>query len=236
VGAHFCAEALFIAGCGGTAIHDTSSGPDDTSSVDTGRSVESVGTITGDCDVIGGALGDDTPSLFRNVLDFGKSFDESLLGEGAQEVLADGNLGGSSLYSEAIAFEVLEVCEHAELLKTEAEIDYADSGGKKTDLLVAIEGAQIGVSVTRAYHYPPEEGMSEEDASSLLEGKLSDILLSAENATGDDVWTRSILQVIAWDAGHADAVTSAYEALDTQTLDQTLVFVTVTNGDDDALY
>ncbi len=59
-------------------------------------------------------------------------------------------------------------CELAVLLKTEAEIVYRDDGGKKTDLLVEMDAAKIGVSVTRAYGWPPEDPYTVEDATALL--------------------------------------------------------------------
>ena len=214
-------------------------GQEDTGQEDTGQ--EDTGTlevdiISGDCGAVAPKLVKSDSILFSNSIDFGKAFDESLLGDGAQEVLADGNLGGSSLYSEAVSFEVLDLCEGATLLKTESEIDYQDSGGKKTDLLISIEDIAVGVSVTRAYHYPPEEGMEIGDAYTLLEDKLDDVLLSAANVAATDAWARSMLHVIAWDDVHAEAVTAAYEMLPPETTDETVVFVTVTHGDDEALY
>jgi hypothetical protein len=231
-----CLVFVSASACGTGTAPDTGSGGD-TGIIDTAPPTPTIGEITGDCGVLDAdTFQDPSPQFFRNAIDFGEAFDESLLGEGAAEVLADGNLGGSSLYSEAIAFEVLDLCESAELLKTEAEISYQDSGGKKTDLLVSIGKDPIGVSVTRAYHYPPEDGMTVQDATELLEGKLDDILLSADNAAKTDAWTRSVLHIIAWDSGHADAVESAYAALDSATQDATLVVMTVTDGDDDLLY
>ena len=227
----------FTVACGdGSSAETGDTSVSDTATGDTGTR-PTIGTISGDCGVLdAGVLADAQPGLFRNAIDFGAAFEESLLGEGAAEVLADGNLGGSSLYSEALAFEMLELCESAELLKTEAEIVYQDEGDKKTDLLVSLGQTLVGVSVTRAYHYPPEDGLSVEDATELLDGKLDDILVSAENATEKDAWARSLLHVIAWDSGHADAVESAYSELDSETQDVTLVIVTVTDGDDDLLY
>ncbi len=241
-----CGASLF-AGCTSNTPppkdsgHDTGEPSLDTGQEDTGQAkgdtgTLEAGTISGDCGVVAPGLATSESILFSNSIDFGKAFDESLLGDGAQEVLADGNLGGSSLYSEAVAFEVLDRCEGATLLKTEAEIDYQDSGGKKTDLLITIEDVAVGVSVTRAYHYPPEDGMEVEDAYTLLEDKLDDVLLSAANVASTDAWARSMLHVIAWDDAHAAAVTAAYDMLSTETADETVVFVTVTHGDDEALY
>ena len=113
------------------------------------------------------------PWLIANRLDFGLNpyDDEDLefLTDGGQEVVSDGNAGGSSLLSEVFAFEVLSRCEDAILLKTETEIVYNDVSGKKTDLVVTIGGIKWGVSVTRAVGYPRDAPYTVERAADLLE-------------------------------------------------------------------
>ena len=198
-----------------------------------------LGEITGDC---GGLMLDTTatagPALYRSALDFGDAlWDAAALSTGGQQILEDGGLGGSSLESEAIAFDLLYRCELASLLKTEAEITYDDPDGKKTDLIVEVDAVRVGVSVTRAYSYPPEEGMSPEAAQSLLDDKLADILVSAENASYEDAWEVSFLSVIAWDDAHADAIVAAWERVDPAVKGDTRVLLTATHGDaDDILY
>lgn len=214
---------------------DDSSGADDNSDFDPPAGF---GHLSGDCGVLDvSELAAGKAALFENLIDFGlKVFDESLLGEGGQEVVSDGNLGGSSIYSEAISFEVLDRCESALLLKTEGEIEYQDPGGKKTDLLVEIAGRAVGVSVTRAFHFPPDAPYTEAEAADLLEGKLGDILLSFANASPVDAWERSVLHVIAYDGAYADAIQGAYLALDASIVADTLVVVTVTDGEDAFIY
>ena len=131
---------------------------------------------------------------------------------------------------------MLHACEGAALLKTEGEIVYDDDGGKKTDLLVELFGQPVGVSVTRAYHYPPDEDYTVDEATTLLEDKLSDVLLSADNAADADEWVRSALHIIAYNDQYAASVVTAWEALDAEVRDETIVLLTVSDGDDDFLY
>ncbi len=194
------------------------------------------GDISGDCLVLDDEWKSDSPFLFDNAIDLAGQPTKAELSEGGLKVYTDGNLGGSSIWSEVFAYELLYRCEGADLLKTEGEIDYTDAGGKKTDLLVEVDGRKVGVSVTRAYHYPPEDGYSLAEATDLLDGKLGDILLSAANAAPDDAWERSILHVIAYDADYAAFIDEAWAALDPSVRDETIVVVTVSDGDDDFLY
>ncbi|MDP6932818.1 MAG: hypothetical protein QGG40_07865 [Myxococcota bacterium] len=222
---------------GDTGPLDTSE-PAETGSVDTGDTVDStggLGSIEGDCGVLNAErLTDESTELWQNVLDLDDGFDAEQASAGGVEIWEAGNLGGSSLESEVVAFEVLHHCEGAELLQTESEIPYVDDGGKKTDMLVTVDDVSVGVSVTRAYHYPPEEGYTEEEASDLLEGKLGDILQSAANA--QDPWARSLLHVIAYDEDHAQSVQLAYQELDGSLTQSTLVFLTITDGQDSEVY
>jgi len=224
---------------------DDDTGDDDTGDDDSGDDdddtevpLDGFGEISGDC----GELDDDEwlvddPFLFRNAIDFGsEELDETLLTAGAQEIIDEGNLGGSSIYSEAIAFEVLDRCELAALVATETEIVYLDDGGKKTDILVDIDGRSIGVSVTRAYHWPPSDPYTVEEAEELLDDKLSDVILSEANADPSNAWERSVLHVVAYDHQYADSVETAFTQLDPAVQDRTIIVLTVSDGEDEFLY
>ena len=196
-----------------------------------------LGDISGDCGVLDDQLLSGAPYLFANVLDMGAlEFDYDLLTEGGQEVWDDDNLGGSSLESEVMAFEVLARCELAELIKTEGEIDYVDAGGKKTDILVGIDGLVIGVSVTRAYAWPEDAPYTVEQATGLLNDKLADVLLSTANVDPADAWTRQILHVMAFSADHGASIEAAWLDIDPSVQADTLLMVTVTDGNDDFIY
>lgn len=199
--------------------------------------LDGLGTLSGDCDVLDTELSDGAPSIFVNTLDFGtEAFDYAALSEGGQTVHDDGNLGGSSLYSEIFAYEVLYRCEEAALLQTEGGIVYTDPSGKKTDLLVDLDGQTIGVSVTRAFAWPPEDPYTVAQATELLDDKLADVLLSSANVGAEHAWEKQILSVIAYTPDHAASIVTAWEALDADTKADTIVLVTATEGDDAFLY
>lgn len=241
-----------LVGCTGQPSTDaTDSSETGDSDVDSGDSADSgetgdtgpfvpldgFGAINGSCGDLDDALIDAGPTLLRGSIDFGALvYTPNLLTVDGQEVIADGNLGGSSLESEAIAMEVLVRCELADLLATEGEIVYIDEGGKKTDLLVDAYDTGVGVSVTRAYHFPPEDPYTQAEAAVLLEGKLGDVLLSSANAAPKNAWSRSVLSILAYDTQYADQVVLAYEALDASVRDATIVILTETHGEDAFIY
>jgi hypothetical protein len=199
------------------------------------------GELSGDCRVLDSELSDAAPHFFEGAIDFGTDpFDDPadvpLLTAGGQEILSDGNAGGSSLESEIFAFEVLARCEGAALLKTETEIDYTDDMGKITDLLIDIDGAKIGVSVTRALAFPFDDPYTVMQATDLLTDKLQGVLDSTANVAAADAWDKQILSVIAYTPAHVVSLRSAWDALDASLKADTIVYVTASNGDDAFLY
>ncbi len=194
-----------------------------------------LGELSGDCGVLDDEWTSSEPFTLRNAVELA-GWDEALLSDQGTVVWEAGNLGGSSLESEVLAFEVLHACEGAALLKTEADISYDDSGGKKTDLLVEIDGHTVGVSVTRAFHYPPDEPYTLAEAEDLLLDKLADVALSADNASDADAWSRSVLHVVAYDGQYGDQITAAWAGLDSGVKGDHGVVLTVTDGDDEAIY
>jgi len=196
------------------------------------------GMISGACGVID-AMQIDSPDpiVYRDTIDFGLDvYDRSKLSPGGQYMFDQGNLGGSSLESEIMSYEVLYRCELAKLLKTEGEIIYTDPMGKKTDILVDIDMFQIGVSVTRAYVYPPGTPYTQQIAYDLLNKKLGDILLSSANVSPGDAWPKQILHVLAYTAEYADTMEAAYATLDPAVRADTILWLTVTEGSDEFIY
>jgi len=193
------------------------------------------GAISGDCDQLDTELTEAAPSFFVNHIDFGAdpydAADLELLTEGGQIVMTTPNAGGSSVPSEAFAFELLARCEGATLLKTETEVSY-DVEGKITDLLVQIDGLKVGVSVTRAVGYPKDAPYTEAQADAILDKKLGDILVSSANVSDEDRWVKQILHVIAYDSPHVASLQAAWQALPEATRADTIVIVTVSDGDD----
>ena len=234
-------------GAGSEAAGDTSEDPGE--SGDEAESapepdpvpLEGFGVITGACGMIDAMVrAQAEPLMIQNDIDFADDpYDESdfdLLSEGGREIIADGNAGGSSLYSEVFAFEVLTRCEGAELMKTETEILYDDPQGKKTDLLVTLDGEQLGVSVTRAVGFPREDPYTVERAQALLEQKLEGIVASTLNVNEGDSWNKQILHVLAYEPAHADSLAEAFTMVDPALTTNTIVVVTVSSGDDAFLY
>lgn len=198
------------------------------------------GTISGPCDLVASELDKPTPSLFGNRLDFQDDpFDDgdaALLTPGGQAIYSSPSAGGSTRLSELFAFEVLARCEGASLLKLETEIVYSQVGSKKTDLLVAIDGSKVGVSVTRAMSVPLEVPYPSETASELLASKLADIQESSQNVAPEDAWVKQILVVVAYSDMHANAIEDAWHGLDGATKADTVVYVVTTDGSDGPLY
>jgi hypothetical protein len=197
------------------------------------------GVISGDCGFVAAALDDAAPSLWRNRIDFGDDpyddEDSVFLSDGGREILADGNAGGSSLLSEVFAFEMLARCEGAELLKTENEIVYAVAA-KITDMIVAIDDRKVGANPTRAVGFPFDAPYSVEQARTVLEKKLGDINSSSAAVADEDRWVKQILTVFAYGEEHAARVEEAWHALEATLRADTIVVVTITDGDDRFIY
>ena len=196
------------------------------------------GALGGDCDVLDDELEDPAPSLFESAIAFDRLYEDADLDSltaGGQEIIRDGNAGGSSLLSEVFAFELLARCERAPLLKTETEIVY-DTAGTITDLLVSIDRQKIGVSVTRAVGFPFDDPYTVDQARDLLERKLADILESSANVSAEDRWEKQILAVLAFAPEHAASIEAALDAIDPAVKADTIVWVLVTDGADDFIY
>ena len=217
-----------------TSTIPVDTGIDDTSDVQ-GPS-EGFGEIEGDCGLLLEGPINSTAFAVQNSIDFGTlTLNDEDLSAGSQEILSDGNLNNGSLYSEIFAFEMLYRCETATVLQTETEVEYTDPNGKKTDLIIAIDQQHFGVSVTRAFNYPPEDPYTQEAAVTLLEDKLSDIELSSANVS-NPTWERQILSIIAYSPEHVSQIISAWENLGENIKGDTIIYVTATNGDDQFLY
>ncbi|HEU5060676.1 MAG TPA: hypothetical protein VFU21_29295 [Kofleriaceae bacterium] len=235
---------ILVTACGGgegarpDAAAAADAGSRDAANDAGGLPLDGFGAITGDCDVLDDELTAAGPSWFESSIEFAAPFTGEEAGQltaGGQEMLADGNAGGSSLYSEVFSFELLARCELAPLVKTETEIDY-DQEGAITDLLVAVDGEKIGVSVTRAVGYPFDDPYTVEQAREILERKLAGILESTAHVSEADRWRKQILAVVAYAPGHVDALSAAWGAIPAETRADTIVWVLVTEGADDFIY
>ncbi|WAS95994.1 hypothetical protein [Nannocystis punicea] len=229
-----------------TSTGDTSSGSttDDTSTTTTSTGdtttgdADGLGVLSGDCGLIDlMELESPDPFVFTGAIDFGVlGYDYDLLTPGGQQLYDEGNLNPGSLYSEIVAYEVLARCEAAALLKTEGTIVYTNPMGKKTDFLAEIDGLKIGVSVVRAVGFPKDAPWTVAQAETILEGKLSDILVSSANVAPEDKWVKQILSVVAYGPMHKESLLTAYAGLDPAVKADTLLVITVTDGDDAFIY
>lgn len=233
---------LLLTACGGGAgsgAADAAASPDGPAGdAAAALPLPGFGALSGDCDLLDDELVSSEPYALRSAIEFERLFsdaDAALLTEGGQEMLAEDNAGGSSLYSEVFAFEVLHRCELAGLTKTETEVDY-DREGPLTDVLVTIDGTAIGVSVTRAMSYPFDDPYPVEQARDLLDRKLADILESSANVSEADRWHKQILAVVAYGPDHADAIETALADVDPEIVADTIVWVIVTGGADAFIY
>lgn len=204
-------------------------------------SEDGVGVISGGTNRLGAELTDNQPHLFENSIDFGNDpYDEATdfdrLTPGAQKIITDGNDGGTSLLSEAFSFDILARTEAAILLKTRDEIVYINEDGKKADFLVEIDGVKIGVQVTRAVTFPITDPLSVGQAEAILTGELNDITASSQNVAEEDRWAKQVLHVFVPSVANADAIKAAYATLDSLLKGDTIVMVTLTEGDDSFLY
>ena len=236
----------------GSEVEVETSGEDDLAPSETAAEVEAgsetgpgplplpgFGVITGDCGFVAGELGVPGPSLFVNHYDFGSdpydAGDLAKLTDGGRKILDDGNAGGSSILSEVFAFEMLARCDGAVLLKTENEIVY-DVAAKITDMVVEIDGKKVGANPTRAVGFPFEAPYTVEQAKTILEKKLGDIKSSSETVSAGDRWVKQILTVFAYSDDHIEPVETAWNAIDPALRGDTIVIVTVTDGDDRFIY
>ncbi|MDF1561592.1 MAG: hypothetical protein P1V51_01040 [Deltaproteobacteria bacterium] len=198
------------------------------------------GGLSGDCWVLDTELTDPTPSIHVNHLDFALDpydhpADYDQLTPGGQVIIDTQNAGGSSEYSELFSYEVLARCEGAALLKTETEIVY-DTAGAITDILVNIDGQKIGVSVTRAMIWPLDDPFPVSVAQARLEDKLAGVIASSANVSAGDAWVKQILHFIAYGQEHADSLVTAFDLVDPALKADTIVYVTVSDGDDLFIY
>ncbi len=216
----------------------------ESSTGDTGESTgttgdpDGLGMISGECGLIDAMeLESPAPFVFTSAIDFGViGYDYDLLTPGGQTIADEGGLNDGSLKSEIVAYEVLARCDMAVLLKTEGEIVYQNPMGKKTDLLVEFDGLKIGVSVVRAVGFPKDDPYTVAQAETILKKKLSDIQVSSVNVAAEDAWAKQILSVVAYAPMHVDSILTAYEGLDPMLKADTILVVSVSDGDDAFIY
>ena len=216
---------------------DTSTPQGDATEPDTTTTASETATAWG---VISGACGETAAALQSSGPDFLSStytfedvarFEPGSLGAKPLTRYEDENAGGSSRCTEVMSMQFLIDCEGAEVLKTETEMVY-DLEGKLADYLVDLGGVRVGVSVTRAYKGPVVDVYTLDDATELLEKKLSGIVEAQENVSEADSWERSMVHVWTLHPEWALIVEETWEALDSALKADHVVLVTVEQGSD----
>lgn len=218
---------------------DAGGTPDAAIEIDAPPTASGFGELSGMCGVLDTEITETSPSLIRARFTFARGYDDtmdrSLLTPGGQTLAATPNAGGSSALSEIFAYEQIARCEQATLLKTETQIVY-DIMGKITDMLVKIDGENIGVSVTRVQTYPLGTPYELSAATTLITKKLNDIKASSMNVAETDRWRKQILAMLAWDDAAADVMEQAWVGLDPSVKADTIVVMTTTDGEDTFIY
>ena len=104
------------------------------------------------------------------------------------------------------------------------------------DLLVAIDGSKVGVSVIRAVKFPFTDPYTTADATTILDRKLDDLVESSQKVSDEDAWVKGALVVLAYAQQHADAIEAAWLDLDEATKANSVVYVIRTDGNDQNVY
>ncbi|MGB5437086.1 MAG: hypothetical protein WBM98_14420, partial [Maribacter sp.] len=90
--------------------------------------------------------------------------------------------------------------------------------------------------VSRAYQYPPGTPYTNNQATTLLENKLSEIILAEENVSILEEVESSFLVIFAYDSQHSDVLTTVWNGLSPEIkTDITLVLIS-TEGLDEFIY
>ena len=235
---------LMVCACGPSTSAPNDASTDDgrtkdVSSTDANVIRNGFGVLSGDCGTLEVALDSSQASVLQAQLDLANDGyddgDKSKLSLDAQNVIDSGTAGGSSSLSEALAMDFLVRCDRATLIKTETEIDYMSSNSKMADLLVFVNGENVGVSVTRAVGFPKDEPYLPADAEFLAD-KIADINNAESNASESNSWERSIVVVLAYSQMHAESMRTAWSGFTDSEKGDTIIIIVTTNGDDGAIY
>lgn len=146
------------------------------------------------------------------------------------------NAGGSSVNSEAISMEMLEVSFGARLELTEMQVRYK-TRCSIADYVASLElnrasgtreRTRLGVSVTRAMKYRPgPEAFTVEDAERLLRKKLSGMLDAAKHVDPLHKWDRALLHAWCQSEHVATVVKKTLHSLPAELWSDCLVLCTV---------
>lgn len=198
------------------------------------------GILSGQCGEIDAVEVDSNEAFFfENHMDFPVRLMANAIGifeAGTQALIENPNAGGSSVLSEAMAFEMLARCDGASLRATENEVTYQPPDSEKTDFVITLDGETVGVSVTRAFVFNPSQEYTASEAQRVIGHKLAGIIESTQTVQPPYQWRKQILVVLTPSEMNAAIVRTVWEGLDTAMRADTIVVVTVTSGEDDFVY
>lgn len=142
------------------------------------------------------------------------------------------NAGGNSEISEAFSIDYFCRFLQAKEIVFENEVEYAFTG-KMVDFVCRIKNTRYGVSVTRAMGYPHPHCFVPEEASRLLNKKLTGLILSARNVSSKHSFSKSFLHVFCQNELIAKYVITACSLLlaDSE-LNTLMVIATVTDSEE----
>eukprot|EP01064_Diplonema_japonicum_P035899 TRINITY_DN78_c2_g6_i1.p1 TRINITY_DN78_c2_g6~~TRINITY_DN78_c2_g6_i1.p1 ORF type:complete len:366 (+),score=32.83 TRINITY_DN78_c2_g6_i1:279-1376(+) len=163
------------------------------------------------------------PSLMKPV---SKKFEEITLSRAGVKLRDTPNAGGASVRSEVMSIEVLQRAFSASLKASEMEVNYYPPNGPITDFVCEINGENLGVSVTRAFHFRGQEHFCPEDARRLLRKKLEGVVKSTKTVLFPE-FRRQILHVWCKSKRIAELLEKEYYRLRSAVRSNTVLFVTV---------
>lgn len=196
---------------------------------------EDILIVTGDISSVINELPNSNSSLFLNGVDFNSGF---VVPDDIEELSGDAQAIYTETFSlsETFSMQILLQELNASLLKTESEILYTDPNGVKTDFLVNIVDFKVGVTVSRAFMFPFDDPFSFDTAVTLLSDQLENIIESSENVLPEDAWQKQILYIFTSTSDNANTLQAAYESISGLLTTDTILIITVTDGDDEFLY
>lgn len=176
------------------------------------------------------------PNFYKGTFNIITDFDcNSSLTTDGQTVFISDNSGGSSLISNSLAMNILNLLGYNLYLTSDAII-YDNPSGKMLDMLVSSENFNFGVDISRAVSYPLGSFYSSTQATSLLESKLLDIEQAKVNISSLNPIDSSLLFIFAYNSQHSDAVSSAWNSLDPAIKSNVSLILMVTEGLDEFIY
>lgn len=198
-------------------------------------STKVLGTLSGDCSGLLGAIKASGSIQIEIPWSFGSTdkFERARLSPGGQRVFDAPNAGGSSKESEVMTFELLHACAGAELLKTEKEIAYGappdGSPATITDMSVLIASDKIGANPKRVFK-PEPFTMTDAEVSAQLTKDFQSINGSTARVLPEDKWVKQVLHVWVPNAFYYDAVKRVLPTIDATLKSNTVVLITRTTG------